>query len=45
MFTLSTKTKSYEGAKLVGLAEPFGKRTVEGDLGNEGNFQRCDERK
>ncbi|MFR1723241.1 glutamate mutase L [Emergencia timonensis] len=27
------ENKSYEGAKLVGLAEPFGKRTVEGDLG------------
>lgn len=27
------ENKSYEGAKLVGLEEPFSKRTVEGDLG------------
>lgn len=27
------ENKSYEGAKLIGLEEPFGKRTVEGDLG------------
>lgn len=28
-----SENKSYEGAKLVGLEEPFAKRTVEGDLG------------
>ena len=28
-----SENKSYEGAKPVGLEEPFGKRTVEGDLG------------
>lgn len=27
------ENKSHEGAKLAGLEEPFGKRTVEGDLG------------
>ncbi|MFV0363285.1 MAG: glutamate mutase L [Suipraeoptans sp.] len=27
------ENKSYQGAKLIGLEEPFGKRTVEGDLG------------